>query len=303
MAADFARRGIACAVMELPYHMRRLPRGISNLRLFTGSSMQTVRAFDQAASDVSTVARWLRMRPEVNSAKIGVVGLSLGAIITHMAMGRDERLSAGVAMLGGADLDRLRKDSFLARILHPQIRDLNPEEAAARRAIDPLTYTASNRPRRVLMIQAARDTIVPSGGAVKLWEALGRPPIRWVDSNHFGLFFGADSAARAAERYLLQVWEGTPSGAEQIPPVNAATFKLGFLSGLDSRFTPAVQWQAIPLGMRDDHMTLFHLNLGLSGRGPFGALSVTVNPSVDLGIGKRINGGGFRPFLSFHLVF
>src|SRR5688572_31383051 len=80
MAAFFAEKGIAAAVMELPYHMRRLPRGVSNLRLFTGSDARALQAYDQAAADVSTVAEWLRKAPGVDSERIGVVGLSLGAI-------------------------------------------------------------------------------------------------------------------------------------------------------------------------------------------------------------------------------
>ena len=283
--------------------MRRLPRGVSNLRLYTGSSIQTANAFDQAASDVSTVSKWLRGRPEIDPDKVGVVGLSLGAIITHLAMGRDARLSAGVAILGGADLERMRKSSVLTSIFHPRLPELSAEEMDALKAIDPLTVASSNLPRRVLMIQAARDTIVPPSGAVKLWNALGNPPIRWVDSNHFGLFFGAESVARAAESYLLQVWNGTPPGDERIPRIYAPTLKIGILSGLDSRFTPALQWQAIPLGARDDHMALAHINLGMSGRGPFAALSLTVNQGMDIGIARRLNGDGIRPILSFHLVF
>ena len=303
MARYFAGRGITAAVIELPYHMRRLPRGVSNLRLFTGSSLAAADAYDQSAADVSTVAEWLRRAPGVQAERVGVVGLSLGAIIAHLAMGRDARLSAGVAILGGGDLDRLRRDSLLARLLHPRPPSLTPELQEALRKVDPLTFAGANRPRRVLMIQAARDLIVPPGASAKLWEALGRPPIRWVDANHFGLLLGAPSVAKAAADYLLQVWSGVEPGSERIPPVGAATLKLGLISGLDSLLTPAVQWQALRLGTRPDHMSLFHLDLGLSGRGPFAGIAVTVNPSLDVGVARRLNGRGLRPYASLHLVF
>ncbi len=303
MAAYFAQRGIAAAVMELPYHMRRLPRGISNLRLYTGSDMRTLHAFDQAASDVSTVAEWLRKAPGVDSTRIGVVGLSLGAIVTHLAMGRDVSLSAGVAILGGGDLDRLRSESVLARLLHPNPPPLTDELRAGLDRIDPLTYAHMNRPRRVLMIQAARDMLVPPSTATALWEALGRPPIRWVDTNHFGLLFGGNSVATAAADYLFSVWAGESGFESRIPPIRAATVKFGILSEDDWRPTPALLWESVKLGYRPDHMSLLHLDLGISGRGLFGGLALTVNPSLDIGVGRHLNGSGYRPYASLHLVF
>ena len=303
MAAYFAQRGIAAAVMELPYHMRRLPRGVSNLRLYTGSDARALNAYDQAAADISTVAEWLRKAPGVDSAKIGIVGLSLGAILTHLAMGRDVSLSAGVAILGGGDLDRLRRESLLARLLHPNPPPLTDEMRASLDRIDPLTFAHMNRPRRVLMIQASRDLFVPPSTATALREALGRPPIRWVDTNHFGLLFAGNDVARAAADYLFSVWAGETDNQAQIPSVRAATVKLGLLIGADFRPTPALLWESIKLGRRADHMSLFHLDIGLSGRGFFGGLGLTVNPSLDIGIGRFLGESGARPYASLHLVF
>src|SRR5207247_7664293 len=166
-----------------------------------------------------------------------------------------------------------------------------------------LVSAVSERTLRVLMVEAARELIVPPSAAAELWEALGKPPIRWVDSGHFGVMFAANSAAKAAADYLQQVWGGVAPGEERIPKVQTATLKLGFLSGLDSHLTPAIQWQALTLGMRPDHMSLLHFNLGLSGRGPFAGVGVTVNPSLDVGFGRRLGASRFCPYASLHLVF
>ena len=303
LAAYLAGSGISAAVMELPYHMRRLPRRVSNLRLYTGSDERALRAYDQAASDVSTVAKWLRTAPGIDSERIGVVGLSLGAIVAHLAMGRDSTLSVGVAILGGGDVLDLRKSSLLARLMHPHpppLTQLLEEEAAL---IEPLSYAHMNRPRRVLMIQGARDLLMPPHNSIELWKALGTPPIRWLDTGHFGLLFGIRSVGSAAADYLLSVWGGAAPGEERIPQTQAATVKLGLLSGLDSALTPALQWQAISVGRRPDHASLLHLDVGISGRGPFAGAAVTVNPSLDIGYARRFNGRQFRLYSSLHVVF
>ena len=52
------------------------------------------------------------------------------------------------------------------------------------------------------MIQAARDLIVPPADAVKLWNALGEPPIRWLDTNHFGPIFASGVIMQWSAAYL-----------------------------------------------------------------------------------------------------
>src|SRR5690606_35915138 len=50
---------------------------------------------------------------------------------------------------------------------------------------DPLTYAGRLRGRRVLMIAGNVDEVVPPRAARRLWEAAGRPPIRWYDCGHY----------------------------------------------------------------------------------------------------------------------
>jgi len=298
-------RGMGAAVVTLPWHMKRLPPGHTPLGEFlAGDVERAANAWEQSESDVLTVLNWLEKQPEVDSKRIGVIGVSLGAIVLHAAMGQDSRLSAGVAILGGGDLPYLYKRSLLFRIMHPSAtRELTPRERARVERLDPLTYAGANRPRRVLMIQAARDVLVPPASSLRLWEALGRPPIRWLDTDHYGPMLGARNIMVAATDYLQQVWSGTGDPDHpRIPPIYAPTIKVGAVFGLDSPAEPAVQWQALSFGTRPDHMALFHLDLGWSGRGFFAGLAATLNPYLDLGVGRRAGGRAFRPYLSLHFV-
>jgi len=291
-------------VMILPYHTKRGVPGIQPFQRFVSENAQEVeQAVTQSVSDVRTVTDWLVQHPEVDPQRLGIVGVSLGANITHIAMGQDARLRAGVAFLGGGNLPEINRTSLAGKIfLKRRRRVLTEEERAVLSRADPLTYAKQNQPRRVLMVQAARDIFIPPHTAEELWEALGRPPIQWMDTNHIALQYATKSAMRTALSFLQAAWNGDEAGMRKAPRVRAATVKLGFLTGLDSKFTPALQWQAFSLGRRR-HMSLLGANLGLSGRGPFIGLSATVTPYIDVGVAHRYRGDGLKPYASFHVVF
>lgn len=302
-----SQRGIGAVVIMLPYHGARAVRGIKPVDRFVSKNpTETESAFLQSVADVRAATDWLAARPEIDPQKLGCFGVSLGAIIAHLAMGQDTRLRAGVAMLGGGDIVKLFNESpWIRFVLHRSLKNPTEADLAARRKIDPISYAGSNRPRQVLMIQAARDLIVPPKAGRALWEALGRPPIRWIDTNHFALTFGANSAIRAGIAFLEASWNGATAeeAAAQTPKITVPTLKAGFLVGLDSRATLALQYQALSLGSRR-HMAMFSGNVGISGRGPFVGMAATVTDGFDLGLGHRINGGkGVTPYASFHVVF
>jgi hypothetical protein len=270
-----------------------------------------VETLQQSVSDVQTVLDWLEAQPDVDAQKLGTIGISIGAIVTHLAMGQDARIKAGVAALGGGDLAGTYRDSSLAqwklllRLLGVSNYKTRPTEAELDKlkVVDPLTYAEQNQPRHVLMIQAARDVIVPPRSAEVLWEKLGRPPIQWLDTNHFAAIdLASGSAARASIAYLKSVWDGAPLAQSEIPEAYAPTLKAGFIMNLDSAVTPAVQWQFLGIG-KWKHRTLIGANAGISGRGPFLGVAANVSSYFDLGIGRRLNGNRFRPYASLHFVY
>ena len=319
MASYLADRGISVVLMTLPYHEKRWPRqenrGRANPYLYytSGDKARNARSFRQATSDVSTAVTWLQSQPGVQRDRIGVCGLSLGAIVAHTAMGSDSRLGVGVAFLGGGNLKDLFQNSFIARrerLLHPTTR--NREDAPKRlEEVDPLTTAKKNQPRHVFMVAAARDFIILPRNADALWNALDRPPIRWVESNHYSVLLNSAAAARAAYAYFRAAWglDGAAEDPTFTPPFSAWTVKVGLLYqtlGRDSlALTPALLWQGPAIGRRPDHLHLFHADLGLTGRGFFLGAAATVHPWVDVGFASRLERriSAPRPYLSFHFTF
>ncbi len=296
LAHALNQRGIAALALTLPYHGRRKPpAGVVN-RPFFDNADTMLQAFGQSASDVETAVTWLTQQPEVDANRIGAIGVSLGAFVLHLAMGRDPRIRAGVAALGAGNLAEIflhlggRQDSEALRI-----REIL-------RPVEPLTYAGRSRPRRVLMIQAARDSLVPPRYAEQLWETLGRPPIQWADVNHWGLSLTLNSVIKTSIAYLETAWGETPDDLSRVPRIRAVTLKAGLMSGLDTSFTPALQYQFFSLGTRD-HMALLHTNVGVGLRGPFVSLAATVNKSIDVGVGRRVFGKATRVYASYNFVF
>lgn len=319
-ARFLAERGIGVAVMTLPYNGRRQPgKGkTSPARFYSGSDpFHNARSFTQAASDVRTVVTWLSSQKGVDPARLGVGGISLGAIVVHIAMGIDERLGVGVAILGTGDLPELYRNgllSYLERLRYPNSRSWVSREKAieAFARIDPLVHADRNRPRRVLMVQGARDLVMPPRAATRLWKALGRPPIRWVDGGHFAPGFNRRGMQQAAWEYFRAAWglDGAAIDPTFTPGLSVPTIKLGLLaqaSGPNSLgTTPALTWQALSFGHRPDHLGLVHVDLGLTGRGPFLGIAATLTRFLDLGIASRIDRltvAPPRPYLSLHFTF
>lgn len=309
-ARFLAKRGIAAAVVTLPYHGRRGLRGVSPAtRFISGNPDDVVQAFSQSVADVRAVTDWLVARPEIDTEKLACFGASLGAIVTHLAMGQDDRLKSGVALLGGGDLAALKDQSQLVRrFLKGSDRKLTAEDIEKVKRVDPITYAKNNRigeaPRQVLMVQGARDMVISPHSGEALWDALGKPPIRWIDTNHAALILSVRSAVRASLVFFEAIWSGASAeeAAREAPRISVPTLKFGWLVGLDSNLTPAVQYQALTLGQRK-HMSLLSANLGLSGRGPFVGFAATATPFIDLGLGHRLGGEGLKPYASFHVVF
>ena len=308
-ARYFSQRGVGAAVVELPYHFHRALPGVSPASRFVGSDSEVVAlSWKQSYADVSSVLTWLEARPDVDPNRLGANGVSLGAITIHGVMGQDPRIKAAVTFVGGGDFPYIYQNSTLLNLSLGRRRRVGPEDIATLQPIDPLALAPNNRPRRVLMIQAARDLVIPPYASKELWNALGRPPIRWVDCGHFGLNLALPQAHRAAFAFLQSAWNDAEQNGEdtsrlRAPKIYIPTLKAGLLSGLDSNLTPAVTVQVASLGTRPDHLAWVHADVGFTGRGPYVGLAATITSFVDIGYGRRLGGRKFRPYIGTQVAF
>ena len=190
MAARLADRGVAALFVKLPYYGERRPqgKGQEGKRFLSADIDRNISAMRQAVCDVRRAAVWLGGRPEVDRQRVGISGISLGGIVSSLVAAVDPAIRDGVFLLAGGDLS-----SILWGM---------PEGAAYRRQwiasgrnrqdlkvmtdpFDPLSYADRLIGKRLLFIAGKVDEVVPPSSTLLLWEAAGRPSIRWYDCGHY----------------------------------------------------------------------------------------------------------------------
>lgn len=158
---------------------------------------------------------WLSGQHGVDPGRLGIIGISHGAMIGPCVMGADPRLRAGVFCMGGADeamiVARSRERSvrrFRERIM--RVYGLTDPEDLLRLAqqrvslTEPMRYATHVDPRAVLLFKTRRDRAVVPEAQDKLWEALGRPRRITLPLGHLGFGLAFYYAARRAVDFL---WE------------------------------------------------------------------------------------------------
>jgi dienelactone hydrolase len=290
-----AERGMAAFFLMLPYHMERHAEGRRSAQgTISADPQRLVESGRQAVVDLRCVLDWLEGRPEVDSQRLGVLGISLGAIAANLAMGVDERLAAGVAIVGGGDLADVMWRSPLAfpwkwkmqraGITRPMLQEIL-------RPVEPITFADRNRPRRVLMINGYHDVIIPESSTQKLWDALGEPPIIWLNSGHVSLFLVREEVFEAAFAFLRGEFGVGPAWtprAIRVRPVKAA-----LLWDQRQGLRPGLFKELVCSGGRGR----LSLDLGLTTAGFFLGASGAVTDRVAVGVGLPIGSGCYDPEL------
>ncbi len=210
LARHLASRGFA--TLEL----RSGPSFLDRVRVTPDGSGPT---WEEVVADMILDGRraldWLCARTEVDAKRLGIVGVSHGAIIGPCVLGADPRLLAGVFCMGGAD-----QAMIVARSREPSVRRFrqrflrargltNPEDLLRLghekvSLTEPLRYAPAVDPRAVLLFKTRLDRAVVPEAQDKLWEALGRPRRITLPLGHFG--FGL-AFFYAAERTAEFLWE------------------------------------------------------------------------------------------------
>ncbi|MFQ5731573.1 MAG: alpha/beta hydrolase family protein [Planctomycetaceae bacterium] len=188
VANGLARRRIAALFVKLPYYGER--RGTSPRRFLHFEPDVTQRNFTQAVLDIRRAAAWLANRPEVDEKQLGITGISLGGIMTALAAPAEPRFRKVAIYLGGGDLGVMVwnhqnraatafRKSWLAR------GETRASFLKKVRPVDPATYGHLLKDRRVLMVAAKDDTIVPPESTRALWESIGKKPrLVWLEAGH-----------------------------------------------------------------------------------------------------------------------
>lgn len=187
IASMLAQNGIAGLFVQMAYYGPRRPAG-SSLRLLSPNYPQTMAAVRQTVLDIRCAAAWLEARSEIDGKRLGIVGTSLGSFMAALAAEMEPRLGRVVVLLGGGGLVDAYYDNELAAWVTKVYEMLGGTRERLKELIapaDPLTCAANLKDRRLLIIAARHDEIVPPKAAEALWQATGKQKIVWYECGHY----------------------------------------------------------------------------------------------------------------------
>jgi len=149
----------------------------------------------QYVRDVRAGLAWLRARPDVEACRIGILGISLGAMIASHVAASEPDLKGVVLLIGGAglaDIVMSANDREVAQFRAAlSARHGVPEAELApllHAALDPVDDPADlvrlGR-ERTLLVTARFDAVVRRAYGERLWEAAGRPERSLIPCGHY----------------------------------------------------------------------------------------------------------------------
>jgi dienelactone hydrolase len=190
MAARLANRGVSALFLKLPYYGERRPAaaGPDAKRFLSADIERSILAMRQGICDVRRATCWLNSRPDIDGKRLGVSGISLGGIVSSVAAAVDPSIREGAFLLAGGDLSKIlweMPEGAAYRALWIRSGRTLSDLKRLTDPFDPLTYASRLAGKRVFMMAGRVDEVIPPASARALWDAAGRPMIRWYDCGHY----------------------------------------------------------------------------------------------------------------------
>lgn len=241
-AKDLNRKGIAAAVLTLPFHLRRTPPGKRSGEMAITSDPETIkRNLTQAVLDVRRLVDWITTNPTFDSERIAISGISLGAVVGACTYAVEHRIQSAALLLGGGDISHILFNSSLTVEIRRQLKrnDISEEQLRALLApVDPLNFATPERGEGLLVIGARYDEVIPAEDTKKLITAFGTPKTIWINTGHYGGALVERKLYQSVSEFFLARF----SGSQFVPPqtIKAPTLRVGIQYNTDYELSVAV---------------------------------------------------------------
>lgn len=190
LARRLIRAGVNVAMIELPYHCQRKPRGTDAIRNFLSDDLErVVEATRQAIADTRAMLAWLSAQ---GCSRVGLWGISLGAWLSGLVACADGRTNFAVLMTPVSRMDRVIAELDFCEPIRRRLNDSNIR-------LDRLNLVA-HRPRpsphEILIIQSAHDLFAPAETIEELWRAWDEPEMWRLAHGHISILMSAPMMER-----------------------------------------------------------------------------------------------------------
>ena len=188
MARAAAQNGVASLYLPMPCYGARRPANKEHEQVLRDDPRRSADGMRQTVMDVRRAKAILAARPDVDAARIGITGISMGGIMTALAAGVDGEFARAVPILSGGDVATIVFHANETRKLRAAMQAKGMDRNAAAEAlisVDPLTFAVRIGADRCLMINAANDEVIPKVTTEKLRDAAGGPQVLWLNAGHY----------------------------------------------------------------------------------------------------------------------
>jgi dienelactone hydrolase len=206
LCRSLAEKGIACVCVDMPYQYSVKGHKWFNLQLKNGDRKQIALFFKQVVVEASRAVDWSELKANLDRDKVGIMGISLGAVVMPIVLAQDDRFKCAAYLLGGGYLSNILFKGDELLFLRKKFIEQKLTPSALQREIEiiePLNF--AYRAKRVpsFMYNTWFDLVIPRGSVAKLWRSLEEPRIYWAPAAHYtaALFMG--NAQACINRFFL----------------------------------------------------------------------------------------------------
>lgn len=211
--SGFAQELVAKGFVCLQFSSQRYLTGLRS----AAARLDTLAALiQQQVVEAAQLVDWLSRQPSVDPKRIGLLGISLGAIVGTLLTEANQEITAAAYLLGGGNLPEIMispqgyvKGRIRDRIMLENgwnAEEFKRQAVSALKPVDPLTYAGRLDAARILMVNGRFDKVIPYPNAKELWEALGQPDWIVLPAGHYtASFFDRYIRYRVAQHFLKQL--------------------------------------------------------------------------------------------------
>ena len=184
LAGFFVSNGFNVLISHTVEELTDLKRPINKLQSY----------FIKMTNATQHLIDYMSTKNEIDITRIGLFGISLGALRSAIAFGVEDRIDAIFIIVGGGDIPEIFAGSSQERLVNYRESRMNLENILTvedyrkkierEMQIDPIYFASRRSSDDIFMIIGGLDRDVPTRNQFDLWRAFGRPDYIVLPTDH-----------------------------------------------------------------------------------------------------------------------